>query len=124
MSPLTESPFHIQRILKILFVIVIGGVLLGYMYFQARNLIAGPSIALTADIPIVHHERMVMIEGKTQNITSLTLNGKPIFTDESGAFKRMLVLENGYTIMTLEAHDRYGRSTTLSRTFVYVPTSS
>lgn len=96
----------------------------GYILFQARFLVLGPQIALIDEPPAVSNDRTVQIVGTTANITNLTLNGRPIYTDTSGAFSESLVLENGYTIMELRAHDRFGRERTVQRTIVYRPIST
>lgn len=92
-----------------------------YGAFQARNFIQGPTITLNSPTENVQTTRMVTLEGTAENIISLSLNGRNIFTNETGAFKERLVLENGYTIMTLTATDRYGRKTSVSRPFIYTP---
>jgi hypothetical protein len=94
-----------------------------YIVWQARFLLIGPVVTLTEEPPRVQNERAVTITGEVRNITSLTLNGRPIFTDPSGTFRESLVLENGYTIATIAAFDRYGRETKLERAFVYRPAS-
>lgn len=99
-------------------------IVIGYVIFQARFLLIGPVVALTKDTAYVYNQRIVDIEGTAHNITNITLNGRPIFTDESGFFSEALVLENGYTIMTIRAQDRYGRETSITRSFVYRPASS
>ena len=48
------------------------------------------------------------------------MNGRPIVTSETGVFREPIVLENGYTIMRIEARDRFGRITFLERPFVYI----
>ena len=92
-----------------------------YSLFQARHLIEGPTLTLIKIPETTQTEQVITIEGTTKNITSLTLNGKNIHTNEKGDFKEALVLENGYTIMTLTSQDRFGRTTSLSRSFVYTP---
>jgi hypothetical protein len=97
--------------------------IIGYVFFQARFLIIGPQITLS-DIPaLVHNERQIFLSGTAFNISRLWLNNRPIYTDVDGNFKEALVLENGYTIATLRAEDRYGRMTTVAQKFVYVPAS-
>lgn len=106
------------------FVLVCGLSVVGvYVLFQARYLITGPQIALAPEPTIVQQERVVTLSGTAYNIARLYLNGRPIFTDEQGAFEEALVLENGYTVATLRAEDRYGRSTRVERSFVYRPQS-
>lgn len=99
--------------------IVLGALLLLlYVLFQARFLIAGPHITLTTE-PYTIHENVLQIEGQVVNHTALTLNGAPIHTDQYGNFSELLVTHGSYTIMTLQAKDRYGRETALRRTFTH-----
>ena len=95
--------------------------LLSYGVFQARLLIAGPSIALASDTRASQTERVVVISGVARNVTEITLNDRPLFTDDDGNFRERLVLEDGYTIMTIRAKDRYGREKVLTQPFVYAP---
>lgn len=97
--------------------------ILGYVTFQARYLIIGPSIVLTQQTTLLHNERQVFLIGTAYNISHLWLNDRQIYTDAQGNFKEALILENGYTIVTLRAEDRYGRETTITKEFVYVPAS-
>lgn len=97
--------------------------LCAYIAFQARFLIAGPRIVLENEPPSVQNNPTITLSGTARNISSISLNGRRIFTDESGYFKEALVLENGYTIATITAVDRYGRETSVVRPFVYTPTS-
>jgi len=121
MSPLILKTVSIERPLKKAFFVALVILFVAYTYFQARNLIQGPSITLTSNPEVVQHERSLRIAGSAHNITALTLNGLPIHTDEAGTFTHTLVLENGYTIMTIAAEDRYGRVTSITRPFVYKP---
>lgn len=93
----------------------------GYTLFQARFLIVGPRVAFENEATSVQTERVVTLQGVAENIVKLTLNGRQIYTDKSGYFTEALVLENGYTIATLKAHDRYGRTETYTKQFVYTP---
>jgi hypothetical protein len=97
--------------------------LVSYALFQARFLIIGPQITLTAEPTLQQNERRIFLEGTAYNISRLWLNDRQIFTDAQGNFREALILENGYTISTLRAEDRYGRTTTLTRSYVYAPAS-
>ena len=111
--------FSLRTILIVVGVFGGGMLLLAYLVFQARFLLQGPIIVLTDEPANVQEERVVMLSGSVKNITRLTLNGRQIFTNELGYFDEALVLENGYTIATLAATDRYGRETNVTRPFVY-----
>jgi hypothetical protein len=94
-----------------------------YVLFQARYLIGGPEITLTSHEPHLQNSRQVLLTGQAFNISHLWLNDRQIFTNAEGYFEEALILENGYTIATLRAEDRYGRETTVTETYVYSPTS-
>lgn len=94
-----------------------------YIGFQARFLLIGPQIALTEEVQMQQNVRQITLTGTASNISRLWLNGRPIFTDRNGTFAAAVILENGYTVATLTAEDRYGRTTTLTRPFVYTPAS-
>lgn len=93
------------------------------MLFQARYLINGPQITLDEPLPIATNKRTVTLTGTTANIARIWLNDRQIFTDPEGRFAELLVLENGPTIATLRAEDRYGRTVRVPRPFVYIPGS-
>lgn len=120
---LSTSRLDTGSILKTIGIFLVIGLIVYYVIFQARFLITGPQIILTFEPETQHNERVITLEGTAYNITHLWLNDRPIFTDEHGNFKEALVLENGYTITTLRATDRYGRETRVIRSFVYTPAS-
>jgi hypothetical protein len=119
----TLPTFEFRTILIALGSLILFGLICTYIVFQARFLIAGPQIVLEAEPAIQNNTRTISLVGTAQNITHLWLNDRPIFTDESGRFTEALVLENGYTVATLRAKDRFGRETRVERPFVYTPAS-
>ena len=121
---ITTSRLELKSVVAYSLAVVVSVVVVGYILFQARFLVIGPQIVLTKELPAVANERTVTLVGRTANITNLTLNGRTIYTDEQGTFSESLVLENGYTIMMLRAHDRFGRERSVERTVVYRPIST
>ena len=112
------------RFFIVTLVIAIGIIAISlFVLFQARYLIIGPQIVLTTEPDSQQNERRIFLEGNAYNISHLWLNDRQIFTDAQGQFKEALILENGYTVATLRAEDRYGRSTTITRELVYAPAS-
>jgi hypothetical protein len=108
-------------ILKIVSILLLSSFIIGYVLFQARSFLNGPVITLKGADTVIHDERIILLSGTARNIVKLTLNGREITTDKDGLFSEEMVLENGYSITTLEAHDRFGRRTTLSREYVFIP---
>jgi len=89
--------------------------IIGYGAFEARRLIAGPEIVIlspkdgsaTSTTPLV-------ISGIAQNISFLTVNDNPSYTDEQGRFSVVLSPPQGYAIFTVQATDRFGRKASAS----------
>lgn len=121
MSPALKAPIAFRTVLYYVFLSVLALCFLAYLLFQARFILAGPQIRFTSEIASVQQERVVYLEGKASNIVRLWLNDREIYTDQDGHFREALVLENGYTIATLSAEDRYGRQRAVTRSFVYTP---
>lgn len=92
-----------------------------YVLWQARFLITGPEVTLSTELNPIQNNRVITLTGETKNITRITVNDRPIITNEFGEFSESIILENGYTIVSIKAQDRYGRETAIERPFVYVP---
>lgn len=118
-----HEPIPFRTIVKLATIAI--GLLFVFIYlaFQARFLIIGPQVVLSDPPPLVQNSRQIFLSGSAFNISRLWLNDRPIYTDAAGNFEEALVLENGYTVATLRAEDRYGRQTTITQPFVYTPAS-
>lgn len=123
MSALPEAP-DLRTVLKTMFTVILFGAIVTYLTFQARFLIVGPMLTVDTDFHPVYNQRIVTITGNVQHSVDITLNGRTVYLDEQGNFAEPLVLENGYTIMSLRARDRYGRETIINKSLVYRPVSS
>ena len=120
MKPIKTPTFILPRILRLGTLVLAITCGLGYGVWQARFLIAGPAITIATPPALVQNDRTVTLTGVAKNATKLYLNGRPIVTDQSGVFTEAVVLENGHTIVSLDAHDRYGRVTRWEQSLVYV----
>ncbi len=95
-----------KRALGLLLVLLI----LGYGAFEARRLIVGPQIIiLSPQDGTATSSNLVTISGIAENISFLTINDNPAFTDESGRFSKTVSPPPGYAIFTVAATDRFGR---------------
>lgn len=95
-----------RRVLIVLVVLVI----LSYGLFEARRLIAGPSITITSPQDgSATSSALVTVVGEAQNISFLTINDSPSYTDEQGQFVYRFAPPKGYTVVTVAATDRFGR---------------
>lgn len=95
-------------------VVVVAAVLVVLLYglFEARRIIEGPQI--TISVPAngsATSTTGVTIAGNAQNISFLTINDKPSFTDTQGNFSETLSIPPGFAVLTVAATDRFGRRT-------------
>jgi hypothetical protein len=122
----TDSSMHLDDrmyislplILRSVGTVCIMALVIAYALFQARHLISGPIIKLLDPIPSTVATSTILVHGTAENIVSLSLDGRPIFTTDSGEFHETVTLPIGYTILTIEAVDRYGAHTRLLRNVV------
>jgi len=95
-----------KRIVLILAIVLI----VGYGAFEARRLISGPQVTILSPRDGTSTSTtLVEISGLAENISFLTINDNPAFTDESGRFSEMVAPPPGYTVFTVAATDRFGR---------------
>lgn len=120
MSPIIYRGITLRNILYYVSILIVSCLFIGYAVFQARFLLVGPVITLENIPDTIQVERVVMLQGSAENIAFLSLNGRQIYTDKKGYFQETLVLENGYTVATVQAQDRYGRSSSYTKEFVYI----
>jgi hypothetical protein len=101
-----------KLILKTLVITVFVLIILGYSIYQAQKIIHGPEIVVTSPASgSTVRENSIEIVGTTKNISEISLNGRPIFIDESGKFSEKLMLYLGYNIIKLKAQDKFGAKT-------------
>ena len=120
--PTTER-YSFRSLIKYWLIVLVSILMLSFIIFQARFLIMGPQITLKEIPSNPLNDRHITLKGTAHNISRIWLNDRPIYTDAEGSFEEAIVLENGYTIATLRAEDRYGRMTTVTKELVYVPAS-
>lgn len=116
--------FPIRGVLSAL--AILAGILLILLYimYQARFLTEGPVITLKNEPPTTAASSTVLITGTAQNIVSLSLNGRTIYTTDEGVFSETLTLPLGYTVVTIEGVDRYGKRARIERSIVYTPANN
>lgn len=96
--------------MKRLLALVAVAIIVGYGLFEARRIIAGPEVYI--DSPqngAATSSALVVVAGRVQNISFLTINDKPAFADEQGRFVYRYSPPPGYTVLTVAATDRFGR---------------
>lgn len=116
-----HSFISLRSILFAACVVVLSLLLLGYIGYQARFFLLGPQITIATAPASPTTDKVVEIAGTTENIVGITLNGKEIFTDPVGTFRERIVLRQGLNTITIEATDRFDRTTRVYKEYVFLP---
>ena len=113
------NKFRYVNIKTVIFILLLISIF-GYTYFQMRNIVTGPVITIsTPQDGAILTSSQTEISGTTKNISSISLNDRKIFIDESGVFKEKLLLSPGYNIITLKAKDKFGRKVKKTLELIY-----
>jgi len=122
----TMLPYGDSKITRVALVIFFL-ILIGYGYFEARGLLFGPRIDIGSPVT-VSHEQFVHIQGTTEHIASLSMNGRAISVTQNGAFDEPYLLAPGSNRIVLSAKDKYGNTASKALDIYYVagpkPTST
>lgn len=87
-----------------------------YGYFQAQNLIKGPLVEIERPEEYQNiKDKVVVVQGKTKNVSKINLNGAPIFITPQGDFMEKLPIVGPRTIIEIEVWDRFGRNSKIYR---------
>lgn len=83
---------------------------MGYALFETRTYLSGPQIIVENPPPGASVlNPLIEIRGIANNVSAITLNDNPIYTDEKGRFNEKVLLSQGYNVMEVIVHDRFGR---------------
>ena len=103
--------------------VMIGGMLiLGYAYFQIMRVARGATLSLQEPASgATFSKPLITVDGEANRVSFISINGRQIFTDESGRFKEEILLAEGYNVLTVAVKDRFGAVRKEMREVVYKP---
>jgi hypothetical protein len=87
-------------------------VIVGYSFFQAQKILAGPVIDVyNPQNGATYNSTLIEIDGKAKNIAYINLDDRQMFTDKNGNFSEKLLLSPGENVVKLDAWDKFGKHT-------------
>ncbi|MCC6323950.1 hypothetical protein IT400_04135 [Candidatus Nomurabacteria bacterium] len=89
--------------------IVLFVVIITLVFINMRGIIRGVQISANIDDP-QSTTIISEISGNAKNATYLSLNGREINLDKNGTFNEKIALPDGYSVVTIEAKDAFGKS--------------
>jgi hypothetical protein len=99
----------LEKIKKLFFVFLFFLILI---YFSTKlfNLISGPRIKIYSPAPgeIIKSDTQIIF-GNAQNAKTIKINGREIDIDEKGDFKEEIIIKSPYTLIVIDAIDKYGK---------------
>ena len=96
---------------KIWIFLVLMGIVLIYFFSRIFNFLYGPIITINSpsEGEIIKTETFY-VDGNVKNVKNISINGKDITIDEKGNFKEEIVAKSPYTLVVIEAIDKYGKT--------------
>jgi len=79
-----------------------------FAYMKTSFLFKGVQIIATIDRN--ESSPLATIKGHAKNATYITLNGREIFIDKDGSFSEPVALIPGFSVITIDTQDKFGKS--------------
>ncbi len=109
------SPYVNQRNFKIAIVAIGLLVILGFFGYEFKFL-RSPNLEISApDRDLTTNASLFDIHGRTDQDADLTVNGRPLYSGETGEFTERIYLAKGVNALEFVAGNRYGKTTTITR---------
>jgi hypothetical protein len=106
---MTRNALSVVRIVVIVLLVLI---IVGYSIFQASKIISGPIIEIySPNNGSTYNQALIEVTGIAKNAAYINLDDRPIFTDKKGYFNEKLLLSPGYNVIKLDARDKFKKYT-------------
>jgi len=105
-----------KKIVYIIVATILLAVFSFYLFYQFRFYFREPELIL--EVPeedTIISELHIEIKGRIDTDTVLTLNGRPIYTKETGEFQERMNLGQGLNALEFEAQNKAGKITKIVR---------
>ena len=88
-----------------------------FSYMKMEFLFKG--VQIEAKIEQINDTSLAVVSGVAKNATYISLNGREIFIDKNGSFREAVALIPGYTVITIDAMDKFENSAEKKFQMVY-----
>lgn len=108
--------FDGKKIVYIILAVFLLAIFSFYLYYQFRFYFRNPELILevpSKDLMIT--KSFIEISGKIDMDSVLTLNGRPIYSKETGEFRERVNLGDGLNTLEFEAKNKAGKVTRIIR---------
>lgn len=88
-----------------------------FTYFKMGFVIKG--VQVEAILDHTSNSPLVWVKGNAKNAVYVSLNGREIFIDKDGSFNEQVALLPGLSVVTVNAEDKFGKSSEKKFEVVY-----
>lgn len=107
-----------QRNFALVMAATVLAAIVGFFSYEFKFL-RSPALVVSAPSRDIIAERTVYdVRGRTDPDADLTLNGRPLYSGETGEFSERIYLFRGVNRLDFEAKNRYGKTTRVTRYIV------
>jgi cytoskeletal protein RodZ len=100
------------------FVIIIA-LVFTYIGWSINRIIAPPMLEIESPAAnMIISENVVDVKGKTEKEVNLTINGRPLLSDQSGSFFLRLDLQKGLNIIKIAAQKKHSKENVIYRKII------
>jgi hypothetical protein len=115
-------PLVVRRIGSI-FGVALLLVVVVYALFRTKDLIFGGGLTLKGISESEHGTEVLTLSGIAKQAKELSINGRAIPTELSGAFTDTLILVPGYNVVSIRSKDLFGHVVEKTFATYYTPTT-
>lgn len=99
-----------RLLVKPILIVLVICLVIGYSILKVKDIAIGPEITLISPTDGASTKSdLINIKGKAERISQIYINGRKIFTDETGNFNEQYLLASGYNLLEITAKDQFGR---------------
>ncbi len=101
---------------------VFGVILFSYAFFRAHEVIFGVKVSVSGIVDGGSYASPVLaLSGSALHATTLSINGMSVPIDIKGSFQDTIMLQSGYSVVTIIARDKFGKEDEKRMRVLYVP---
>ncbi len=101
-----------KKFIRISLIAVLFLGIFAYAYYRSKDAIFGITITSSVADGATLENKLLTITGNAIHASKFTINDRELLLDKNGNYTDTLLLQDGYTILELEASDRFGRTKT------------
>jgi cytoskeletal protein RodZ len=105
-----------KKLIWIVLALVVFG---GYVVFRILSFYNEPTLTLNIKDNFISKVPQLTIEGKTDNLNQLTINGEPVYLNDNGAFQKQVELQPGFNTFTFKIKRLLGKEHTIIKRVFY-----